>query len=190
MKTTERKTLLIIGPTAVGKSTLLGRALLDYPILVDLITYTTRAPRAGEKEGDPYHFVDEKKFKALEKDNFFIETANVHGRLYGTPRDQFEKAHAAGRVVIMDVDVQGAKTLLNIYPESFTVFVLPPTMDALRQRFVKRGVTNEADLENRLVSAQKEMAQSKDFRFTITNDDFEAAYVELRKVIEILLKNQ
>lgn len=184
------KTLLIIGPTAVGKSTLLGRALLDYPVLLDIITYTTRAPRPGEKEGDPYHFVDEAKFKALEKQNFFLETANVHGKLYGTPRDQFDKAHSTDRVVIMDVDVQGAKTLLKFYPEAYTVFILPPTMDALRQRFVKRGVTNEQDLANRLVSAQKEMAQAKDFRFSITNDDFENAYVELRKVIENLLKNQ
>jgi len=186
----KRKTLLIIGPTAVGKSTLLGRALLDYPILLDIITYTTRAPRSGEKDGDPYHFVTEEKFKGLMKDNFFIETANVHGKLYGTPRDQFDKAHAAGRAVIMDIDVQGAKKLLQIYPEACTVFVLPPTMDALRQRFIKRGVTSEGDLENRLVSAQKEMAQAGDFLYRIVNEDFEQAYVELRKVIENLLKNQ
>lgn len=186
----KKRTLLIIGPTAVGKSTLLGRALLDYPVLLDIITYTTRDPRSGEKEGDPYHFVTEDKFRALMKDNFFIETANVHGKLYGTPRDQFEKAHAEGRVVIMDIDVQGAKKLLTFYPDAFTVFVQPPTMDALRQRFIKRGVTSEKDLENRLVSAQKEMAQAKDFNKTIVNDDFEAAYVELRKVIENILKFQ
>ena len=184
------KTLLIIGPTAVGKSTLLGRALKDYPILCDIITYTTRNPREGEVEGDPYHFVTEAKFRDLMKDNFFIETAFVHGLLYGTPRDQFEKAHRDGKVVIMDIDVQGAKKLLQIYPEAFTVFIVPPTMDALRQRFMKRGVTNEGDLEKRLVSAQKEMAQAKDFDHTITNDVFDTAYADLRKVIENLLKNQ
>lgn len=186
----KRKTLLIIGPTAVGKSTLLGRALSDYPIFLDIITYTTRPPRTGEQEGDPYHFVSEDKFKALMKDNFFIETANVHGKLYGTPRDQFDRAHASGRAVIMDIDVQGAKKLLELYPEACTVFVLPPTIDALRQRFIKRGVTSETDLENRLVTAQREMQQVQDFQFAITNDDFEKAYRELRKVIENLLKNQ
>jgi guanylate kinase len=186
----QKHTLLIIGPTAVGKSTLLGRALLDYPVLCDIITYTTRDPRAGEKDGDPYHFVSEAKFRELMNDGFFIETANVHGKLYGTPRDQFELAHATGRVVIMDIDVQGAKKLLEVYPEAMTVFVQPPTMDALRQRFVKRGVTSEKDLENRLVSAQKEMAQAQDFKKTIINDDFEAAYIELRKVIENILKFQ
>lgn len=186
----KKRTLLIIGPTAVGKSTLLGRALLDYPILCDIITYTTREPRSGEKEGDPYHFVPEAKFRDLMAGNFFIETANVHGKLYGTPRDQFEKTHASGKVVIMDIDVQGAKKLLGFYPEAFTVFVKPPSMDSLRQRFLKRGVTSEKDLENRLVSAQKEMAQAGDFNKIIINDDFEAAYVELRKVIENILKNQ
>jgi guanylate kinase len=186
----KNRTLLIIGPTAVGKSTLLGRALTEYPILLDIITYTTREPRPGEKEGDPYHFVNENRFKELMKDNFFIETANVHGKHYGTPRDQFENAHAAGRVVIMDIDVQGAKKLLTFYPEAMTVFIKPPTMEALRHRFIKRGVTSEKDLENRLVSAQKEMAQAGDFHRTIVNDDFETAYTELRKVIENILKFQ
>ncbi len=185
-----RKTLLIIGPTAVGKSTLLGRALEDYPLLVDIITYTTRAPRKGEEQGNPYHFVSEERFRELLKENFFLEHAFVHGLLYGTPRDQFEKVHREGKVAIMDVDVQGAKKLLEEYPEAATVFLLPPTMDALSQRFVKRGVTQPGDLEKRLESAKKEMAQAKDFQHTIINDDFDKAYTELRKVIEKLMKNQ
>lgn len=185
-----RKTILIIGPTAVGKSTLLDQALKDYPILHDIITYTTRAPRGDETEGHPYHFVSEDKFRELMKENFFIETAFVHGLLYGTPRDQFENAHAEGKVVIMDIDVQGAKKLLQIYPEAVTVFIMPPAIDSLRQRFVKRVVTSEADLEKRLESAKKEMAQAEDFHHTIVNDVFDSAYAELRKVIENTIKNQ
>ncbi|MGE4133630.1 MAG: guanylate kinase [Bdellovibrionales bacterium] len=183
-------TLFIIGPTAVGKSTLLGRALEEFPQLHDVITYTTRAPRAGEKEGDPYHFVTEDRFRQLIKEEFFIEWANVHGRLYGTPRAQMREAHARGKIVIMDVDVQGAKTLLGEFPHAVTVFISPPNEDALRQRFKKRGVTSEDDLQRRLESAQKEMAQAQDFDLVIVNDDFDRAYAELRKVIEKLIQNQ
>lgn len=183
----KRKTLLIIGPTAVGKSSLLGRALLEFPQLVDIITYTTRAPRAGEKEGDPYHFVTEKRFRELLAQDFFLEHAYVHGLLYGTPRDQLDRAHREGKIAIMDIDVQGAKKMREFYPDAATVFLLPPTMDALRQRFIKRGVTQPGDLEKRLESAKKEMTQAGDFDQTIVNDEFDKAYSELRKVIEKLL---
>ncbi len=183
----KRKTLLIIGPTAVGKSSLLGRALLEFPQLVDIITYTTRAPRSGEKEGDPYHFVSEQRFRELLAEDFFLEHAFVHGLLYGTPRDQLDRAHHEGKIAIMDIDVQGAKKMREFFPDAATVFLLPPTMEALRQRFIKRGVTQPGDLEKRLESAQKEMAQSQDFDQTIVNADFDQAYSELRKVIEKLL---
>lgn len=184
------KTLLIIGPTAVGKSTLLDRALKDYSRLCDIITYTTRKPRAGESEGNPYHFVTEDKFRALLKEDFFLEHAIVHGLLYGTPRDQVERAHAENKIAIMDIDVQGAKKMLKIFPSARTVFILPPSIDALSQRFVKRGVTSPEDLAKRLESAKLELAQANDFQVSIVNDDFEAAYSELRKVIENLLQNQ
>lgn len=184
------KTLLIIGPTAVGKSTLLERALKEFSSLCDIITYTTRKPRAGESEGNPYHFVSEEKFRALLKEDFFLEHAFVHGLLYGTPRDQVDRAHAEGKIAIMDIDVQGAKKMLKIFPQARTVFILPPSMDALSQRFKKRGVTSPEDLDKRLESAKVELAQAKDFQVSIINDDFESAYLELRKVIENLLQNQ
>ena len=83
------KILLIIGPTAVGKSSIIDRALRDFPFLCDIITYTSRPMRTGESEGQPYHFVSEDRFKELIENHFFVEWAVVHGRLYGTPRDQF-----------------------------------------------------------------------------------------------------
>jgi guanylate kinase len=182
--------LIIIGPTAVGKSSVLEHALNDFPQLCDIITYTTRPMRQGESEGAPYHFVKEERFKELLARHFFIEWAFVHGRLYGTPRDQVEAAEKNGKVCVMDIDVQGAKKLLQQYPQAVTVFLLPPSVDALRQRFVKRGVTSEADLNNRLESAQKEMAQAHDFQHVIVNDDFDSAYSKVRNIIENLLKNQ
>jgi len=184
------KILIIIGPTAVGKSSVLERALTDYPQLCDIITYTTRPMRAGEFEGNPYHFVPEERFKELIEKKFFVEWAFVHGRMYGTPRDQIEQAARDGKVLVMDIDVQGAKKFREEFPQAVTVFLMPPSIDALRQRFVKRGVTSEADLAKRLESAQVEMAQAKDFQHVIVNDRFDSAYAEVRKVIENILKNQ
>lgn len=182
--------LIIIGPTAVGKSSVLEHLLRDYPQLCDIITYTTRPMRTGESEGNPYHFVSEEQFKQLQAQEHFIEWAIVHGRMYGTPRDQVEKAGQGGRVCVMDIDVQGAKKMLLEYPHAVTIFLMPPSIDALRQRFIKRGVTSDADLGRRLESAQKEMAQAQDFQHVIVNDRFESAYAEIRKVIEKILKNQ
>jgi guanylate kinase len=184
------KIVLLIGPTAVGKSSLLERALKEFPRLHDIITYTTRPMRAGESEGHPYHFVSEEKFKELVAQNFFIEHAVVHGRMYGTPRDQIFTAHKQGKGLIADLDVQGAKKLLKDFPDTVTVFLLPPSEDTLRQRFIKRGVTNDADLAKRLESAKIEMAQAQDFQHVIINDDFEDTYAQIRKIIENLLKNQ
>jgi guanylate kinase len=182
--------LFLIGPTAVGKSSILERALADYPMLVDIITYTTRPMREGESEGRPYHFVDEKSFKLLLEQNFFVEWAYVHGRLYGTPRDQVIRAGEQGKGILIDIDVQGAKTMLKEFPHAISIFLKPPSIDALRQRFIKRGVTNQADLDKRLESAQIEMAQADHFKHVLINDDFEQTYSEIRKIIENLLKNQ
>lgn len=182
--------VIVIGPTAVGKSSVLEHLLRDYPQLCDIITYTTRPMRAGESEGDPYHFVSESKFKELLSRDFFIEWAIVHGRMYGTPRDQVERTSVSGRVCIMDIDVQGAKKMMREYPSAVTIFLMPPSVDALRDRFIKRGVTSDADLAKRLESAKMEMSQSRDFQYVIVNDHFESAYGEIRKIIEKLLKNQ
>jgi guanylate kinase len=182
--------LIIIGPTAVGKSRVLEHLLGDYPQLCDIITYTTRPMRQGESEGHPYHFVSEEEFKRRLEKGLFIEWAIVHGKMYGTPRDQVEQAHKHGKVCVMDIDVQGAKKMVIEYPAAVTLFLMPPSIDALRQRFIKRGWTSEADLAKRLESAQKEMAQARDFHHVIINDEYDAAYGEIRKVVENLLKNQ
>lgn len=184
------KLLIIIGPTAVGKSTIIDRVLKDFPQVVDLITYTTRAMRNGESEGNPYHFVSEARFRELVDQNFFVEWANVHGKHYGTPKDQILKASEEGKCVIMDIDVQGAKAMRQEFPSSTTVFIMPPSMDALRQRFIKRGITNQADLDKRLESAQIELAQAHDFQYRVVNEDFDSAYADVRKIIEKILKNQ
>ena len=180
------KLLLIIGPTAVGKSSIIERALSDHPKLCDIITYTSRAMRAGEREGQPYHFVSKEKFRELIERGFFIEWALVHGNLYGTPRDQVDVAAQNGRVVCIDIDVQGAAKMLTLYPDAVTIFLMPPSIDALKARFIKRGITSEEDLARRLESARVEMSRRDEFKHVIVNDDLDVAYAEIQRIITAL----
>lgn len=190
MKKTDAKTkhpismIIVVGPSGVGKSSFVDRITKEMPILFDTVTYTTRGMRKGESEGHPYHFVDEAKFLSLIKEGFFVEHANVHGRMYGTPKHQIDDAIAAGRVVIMDVDIQGAKTFKEYYPSAFTVFIHPPSIDELRRRVISRDGKVCDDLEVRMENARKEIAVSHTFDAQLTNDDFEKSYAQFKKFIE------
>ena len=182
--------VILIGPSGVGKSSFLEQALRDFSQLRDTVTFTTRAMRLGESEGCPYHFVSKEKFQQLLKTNFFIEHAEVHGNWYGTPLSQLEEAWKKNDVIVMDVDVQGANTFKTKFPQALTVFILPPSIDSLRQRIIKREGKAPADLTLRLQNAELEIAQSSCFDHQIINDDFDQAYGQLKKLIEDLLKRR
>lgn len=180
--------IILIGPSAVGKSSFLDKALSEDLGLCDIITYTSRGKRPGEAEGAPYHFVTPERFEELKGQNFFVEWAMVHGNFYGTPRDQIEAAWKKNQIVIMDIDVQGAMTMKKVYPQAVTIFLKPPSIDALRQRLEKRGTTQDLDL--RLKNAQAEMAMADRFDHVIVNDQFDKAYSEFRKIVEKVAQNQ
>lgn len=179
--------IIIAAPSGAGKSSFVSRITREYPVLCDTVTYTTRAIRAGESEGDPYHFVSMDQFKKLISDNFFVEYANVHGNMYGTPMHQLTDAWEKGRTIIMDVDVQGAETFKRKFPDAKTIFIVPPSVDELRRRVVKRDGKVPTDLEVRMGNAQKEMARASEFDYRVVNDDFEKSYGEFKKIIEDLL---
>lgn len=180
----KQQMLILIGPSGVGKSTFLSQTLQDYDQFKDTITYTSRPMRKGESEGDPYHFVSEARFLELVDQGFFIEWAKVHDRYYGTPEHQIFDTWDEGKIVIMDVDVQGAKTFKAKFPQALTVFILPPSIDVLRQRVVERDGGVPKDIEVRMKNAQKELAQASDFDLQIVNEEFDSAYAEYRKKIE------
>jgi guanylate kinase len=182
--------IIVVGPSGVGKSTLVDKITAEVPQLYDTTTYTTRPMRKGEREGLPYHFVTEERFQELVKHEFFVEWAMVHNKLYGTPKDQIDNAIAGGRIVIMDVDVQGAKTFRDKYPLSFTIFIMPPSMDELRSRIRKRDKMSEHELELRMKNAQLEIAQAKTFDLQIVNADFSTSYAQFKKVVEEIVKNR
>lgn len=181
--------IIVVGPSGAGKSSFVDKVIQDIPVLKDTVTFTTRPMRKGESEGNPYHFVDQELFKKHIENDFFIEWAQVHDNYYGTPYCQIEDAWNEGRVIIMDVDIQGAETFRSKFPQALTVFIMPPSIDALRQRLEKRdqGKTNNLDL--RLQNAQKEINKAKNFNHQIINDDFAKSYAEFKKRIEEFLNN-
>ncbi len=179
--------IIVAAPSGAGKSTFVGRITRELQVLVDTVTYTTRAMRPGESEGAPYHFVTRERFEELVAQDFFAEWAKVHTNLYGTPRDQLEAAWAQGKVIIMDIDIQGAETLKRKYPNSALIFILPPSIEELRRRVTKRDGGAPKDLEIRMQNALREIAASDRFDYRIVNDDFEASFAEFKKLIETLV---
>lgn len=182
--------VILIGPSGVGKSSFLDRALKEISTLVDTVTYTTRPMRKGESEGVPYHFVTREKFLSLIQENFFVEHAEVHGNFYGTPEYQLKDAWKQNKVVIMDVDVQGAKTFKLKFPKALTIFIHPPNIDSLRQRIIGREGKAPKDLDLRLKNAEREMGEASLFDQQIINDNFDHAYLQLKKMIEEYLRNR
>lgn len=181
------KMIIVAAPSGAGKSSFVDRICADESRMVDVITYTTRPMRRGESEGKPYHFVSIEKFEELISKNFFVEHASVHGKYYGTPLDQLELAWSKGLCVIMDIDVQGAETFRRKYPDSKSIFIIPPSIDELRKRVIKRDGKVPADLEVRMLNAEKEMARRGEFDYQIVNDDFETSYKSFKKIIDELL---
>ena len=178
------KMVIVAGPSGVGKSSFVEQIDKDLDYIEDTKTYTTRGMRKGESQGNPYHFIEREKFEQLIKEDFFVEWANVHDNLYGTPLHQITDAWKTSKVIIMDVDVQGAKTFITKYPEALTIFIKPPSMDALRNRLLGRdgGLTQNIDL--RLKNAEIELSKAGKFHHTVLNDDFDESYSQFKKIVE------
>ncbi len=182
--------IIIAAPSGAGKSSFVARVTRDVPRLRDTVTYTTRAMRAGESEGQPYHFVSKEKFETLVKEDYFVEFAIVHGNLYGTPYYQIREAWDRNEVVIMDVDVQGAETFKRKFPnDAVSIFILPPSIEELRRRVAKRDGKIPADMEIRMTNAEKEIQRALEFDYRLVNDDFEKSYRQFKKIIEDLLQD-
>lgn len=182
--------IIIAAPSGAGKSSFVDRITREIPRLRDTVTYTTRAIRAGESEGVPYHFVSRQKFLDLRDQGFFVEWAVVHENLYGTPYHQLEDAWAKDEVIIMDVDVQGASTFKRKFPDAASIFILPPSIDELRRRVTKRDGKVPHDLEIRMGNAEREIQKAHEFDFQLINDQFDKSYQEFKKIIEELLSRR
>lgn len=179
-----RGTLFIVsGPSGAGKTTLSNAALETFPALVMSISCTTRAPRGGEVDGREYLFVDAARFDAMIAAHELAEWAEVHGHRYGTPRAPIDAHVAAGRDVLLDIDVQGAAQLRRVYPEAVTVFLLPPDRATLEARLRGRGTDGDDVVRRRLENACREIARAAEYDHVIVNRSREDAIAEFEAVV-------
>lgn len=175
---------ILSAPSGTGKTTLCRRILSAFPDMRYSVSFTTRPPRNGETEGKDYHFISRLEFERMIRENRWAEWAKVHGNYYGTSADLLEEDLSKGRDVLLDIDVNGARQIIRRFPESMPIFIMPPSMDALRQRLKKRGSDPPEVIENRLRAAEKEIACSNEYRHVIVNDDLEETVEKLTALIK------
>ena len=176
--------IIVAAPSGAGKSSFVEKLAAEDNRLHDVITYTTRIMRNHESQGKPYFFIPKEEFEKKIKEDFFIEWANVHTNLYGTSYEQINLAWARNKVVIMDIDIQGVETFKRKFPDAKTVFILPPSIEELKRRVIKRDGAPPPDLEVRMINAEKEMQKADQFDIRIINDDFERSFEEFKKIVE------
>jgi guanylate kinase len=175
---------ILSAPSGAGKSTLC-RALRDrFPDLLYSISYTTRPPRKKERDGVDYHFITKDAFEAGIRQSRWAEWANVHGNYYGTSTEFLDGSIASGRDVLLDIDVQGTRQILKRYPDSVTIFIMPPSLDTLKKRLVNRGTDSPDVIDVRLKNAQTEMIHKDFYEHVIVNDHLQDAVAELIALLE------
>lgn len=175
---------IISAPSGAGKTTLVKAVLDRFKDMVYSVSYTTRKPRNGEKNGADYYFIEKKGFKKKIKQKLWAEWANVHGNYYGTSAEFLDRCVLSGQNVLLDIDVQGTIQLLERYPDSITIFIAPPSLAILKKRLEKRGTDSKDAIEKRLLNSEKEMAQKHLYRYVIVNDQLSLAVDTLVDIIE------
>ena len=174
---------VITAPSGAGKTSLIDALVRADPSLKLSISYTTRAPRPGEKDGVDYHFVDDAAFRGMQQRDEFLESAEVHGYRYGTSKKVITEALARGDDLILEIDWQGARQVRDIYPECVGIFILPPSIEQLERRMRSRGQDADAVIRRRLDNARGEMEHAGEFHYAIINKDFDTARHELAAII-------
>ena len=184
MKPKRGHLFIISAPSGAGKTTLVKAVLQQFRDVLYSISYTTRKPRVEERDGIDYHFISKQDFKKGIHKGRWAEWAEVYGNYYGTSAEFIEKSLSSGCDILLDIDVQGTLQILEHYPDSVTIFIMPPSMNALRKRLEMRGSDSQAVIEKRLLNARKEMTQKKMYRHIIVNDVLSEAIKELSAIFK------
>jgi guanylate kinase len=174
---------VITAPSGAGKSSLINALLQDEPSLKLSISYTTRAPRPGEQNGREYHFVDAPAFREMQSRGEFLESAEVHGNLYGTSNKVIRDTLERGQDLILEIDWQGARQVRKLFPACIGIFILPPSVEELERRMRARGQDSDAVIRRRIDNAREELTHAGEFKYAIINKDFETARRELAEII-------
>src|SRR5574340_1695382 len=174
---------IISAPSGAGKTSLV-HALLNINPQIDLsVSYTTRNPRPGEQNGKDYHFVSRGTFLAMAKRGEFLESAAVYGNLYGTSQTWISQEIAKDHDILLEIDWQGAAQVRRLFPECVSIFILPPSLEALEQRLKGRGKDNDEVIAKRLAAVREDVAHVAEFDYVIINDNLNEALRELNAVV-------
>jgi len=177
-------TLFIVSaPSGAGKTTLVQALVKKVPNVCVSISYTTRAPRANEKEGEDYYFISQPQFKTLIEQGAFLEHAQVYGNFYGTSSAWVQKTLKQGKDVVLEIDWQGARQIRIQFSESLSIFIFPPSEAALIERLKKRHPENDELINKRMQESTRELARFDEYDYVICNDDFETALAGLESIV-------
>ncbi len=192
MKDAKRdKVIIFSAPSGSGKSTIVGHLLRKYPFLEFSISATSRAPRGEEQHGREYYFYTPKEFIELVKDEAFVEHEEVYsGQFYGTLHSEVERIWKKGHVILFDIDVKGGVNLKKLFGEkALAVFVKAPSLEALRERLMKRQTDSIEEIEKRIAKAEEESSYERYFDVTLINNNLDEAFSEAEKIIENFIKS-
>ena len=173
----------VVAPSGAGKTSLVAALLEREPNIHLSISYTTRAPRAGEADGREYHFVARERFEEMVASADFLEHAEVYGNYYGTSRRWIEEQLEADHDVLLEIDWQGARQVRRLFPHMVGIFILPPSIDELRKRLEGRGKDAPEVIERRLASAREDISHVLEFEYIIVNETFDSAVADLIAIV-------
>lgn len=179
-----KKLLFVVsGPSGVGKSTLCRNMVKTIPGIRLSVSYTTRKPRKGELDGKEYRFISKDEFQGKIQREEFVEWAEVYGQFYGTPWSELDQESGSRPDLLLDIDIQGARQVMDARKHAVTVFVLPPSLEVLQNRLAKRGTDTVEEQKRRFQKAQDEMRHYTEYQYTIRNETIEQAVHELQAII-------
>lgn len=178
------KVIVLSGPSGVGKTTICDRILAERPDVRYSVSATSRPKRTVETEGREYIFLSTEEFEQWIAQGRFVEYAEVYGNLYGTPKKSLEDGLNAGLNILMDVDVHGARRIMNLYPNGIYFYIIPPDIAELERRLKKRDTDEDEVIKNRIAKAMHELEYRKDYRYVIENKNLQTTVHRILKIIE------
>lgn len=182
--TDKGKLFVVSAPSGAGKTTLVREVLARFPSVAYSVSHTTRSPREGEVHGQDYFFTDTVKFEAMIEKGHWLEWAKVHGNFYGTSRLFVDEKLARGVNLLLDIDVQGARQIMESGLSPVLIFIMPPSLDVLCQRLEIRGTDAREVIDQRMKNAKKEMAQASLYKHLVVNDELDQAVGQLSEIFD------